>query len=304
MFPNFHFMSCPMYRILCLGFVMMMAAIAHAQTPTLEARLAPLAEQHKGQVAIAVKHLGTGESYFLHADEVMPTASLIKFPIMAECYFLALEGKLKLDDMLTLRKEEMVPGSGILTQHFSPGASFSLRDTVRLMIACSDNTATNMVLDKITIPATNTRMKALGFPETRINAKVFRGSTSSIDPDRTKQYGLGSTTARDMVGLLELLHTKKLVDENACKQMREHMLACDDDEKFPRFLPASVKIAFKTGSVSDARTAAGILDFPGGPVAVCVLTAKNEDKRWVIDNAGNKLCAQVAQEVYRHYLPK
>src|SRR5437879_4336625 len=102
--------------------------------PSLESRLAPLAESHRGKVAIAVRHLGTGESYFLNADEPMPTASLIKFPVMAEVYYQAAEGKVKLGDPVTLHKGDMVPGSGILTNHFSDGATFPLRDAVRLMI--------------------------------------------------------------------------------------------------------------------------------------------------------------------------
>src|SRR5262245_43449449 len=103
----------------------------------LEARLAPLAKAHKGKVAIAVKHLGTGEGYYLNADEPMPTASLIKLAVMAEVYFQAAEGKLKLTDPVTLRKEDKVPGSGVLTNLFSDGVSFPLVDAVRLMIAVS-----------------------------------------------------------------------------------------------------------------------------------------------------------------------
>jgi beta-lactamase class A len=223
---------------------------------------------------------------------------------MAEVYFQAKEGKVKLDDMLTLTKDEMVPGSGILTDHFSPGAKFSLRDAVRLMIVYSDNTATNLVLEKIGIPGTNKRMDELKLPNTRIHAKVFKGSTTSIDPARTKKYGLGSTTAHEMVSLVEMLHHGKLVSEDASKSMLDHMKKCDDKDKFPRFLPASVSVAHKTGSVSNARTDAGILTFKGGPVALCVLTDENDDKSFRPDNAGNRLCAEVAKTVYEHYKTK
>src|SRR5436309_2907905 len=85
----------------------------------LEARLAPLAKSHQGRVAIAVKHLATGESYYLNADEPMPTASLIKLPVMIEVYCQAAEGKVKLSDPVILAKGDKVPGSGILTDHFS-----------------------------------------------------------------------------------------------------------------------------------------------------------------------------------------
>ncbi len=130
----------------------------------------------------------------------MPTASLIKFPVMIAAYEAVDKGKLSLDDMIELKKDDQVPGSGILTSHFSPGTKISLRDAIHLMIVYSDNTATNLVLDKLGLPATNECMERLGCPETQINSKVFRRDTS-IAPERSKKFGLGSTTARDMVKL-------------------------------------------------------------------------------------------------------
>jgi D-alanyl-D-alanine carboxypeptidase (penicillin-binding protein 5/6)/beta-lactamase class A len=168
------------------------------------------------------------------------------------------------------------------------------------MIVYSDNTATNLILDRIGIAATGKRLEALGFPGTSIYAKVFRGSTTSINPERTKQFGLGSTTAREMVGLFELLHEGKLVNAAASREMLEHLKKCEDKDKLKRFIPAKVVVAHKSGTVSDARTDAGILYLPSGPVAVCVLTAHNEDKSWQADNAGNVLCGRVAEAVYRH----
>jgi D-alanyl-D-alanine carboxypeptidase (penicillin-binding protein 5/6)/beta-lactamase class A len=147
-------------------------------------------------------------------------------------------------------------------------------------------------------------MEAWGFPNTKINAKVFRGSTTSVSPERTKKYGLGSTTAREMVGLLEKLQGGEVVQPAATRIMLGHLRRCDDREKFPRFLPSGIVVAHKTGSVSDARTDAGILYLESGPVALCVLTAQNDDKTWRADNAGNLLCAQVAKEVYEYFRAK
>jgi beta-lactamase class A len=276
-------------------------SIAIGQEKTLAARLMPLAKAHKGKVAVAVKHLDTGESFYCDEDEEMPTASLIKFMIMLEVYLQASEKRINLTDTLTLQKANMVPGSGILTYHFSEGATFSLRDATRLMIVFSDNTATNMVLDHIGLPSTNKRLDSWGFPHTRINAKVFLGSKTSLDPERTKKFGLGSTTARETLLLLEKVHQGKVVSPEVCKEMLGHMKKCDDKLKLRRYLPEGIEIAHKSGTVSDARTDAGILYLPGGPVAVCVLTAHNEDKSWKDDNAANVLIGRVAQQVMEHY---
>jgi beta-lactamase class A len=270
----------------------------------LEACLLPLVKNLRGKVALAVRHLQTGEGYSLDADEPMPTASLIKLAVMIELYQQAAEGKLKLSDPVTLQKEDKVPGSGVLTDHFTPGLTFPLRDAAHLMIAYSDNTATNLILDRIGVAATGKRMEAWGFPHTRIYAKVFKGKTTSIDPEGSKRFGLGSTTAREMVGLLEKLHTGRLVNPEACKEMLDLLARCEDHEKFTRLLPENVKVAHKTGSLDEIRTDAGILTFPGGPVAVCVLTKENQDHRWVVDNEGNLFCARVAKEVYDYFTAK
>jgi beta-lactamase class A len=268
----------------------------------LAARLRPLIDAHKGEVAIAVKHLKTGETFLHRADEPMPTASLIKFPVMIEVYQQAHDGQLKLTDPVTLTNTDKVPGSGILTTHFSEGATFPLVDAVRLMIAFSDNTATNLVLDKIGLSATAARMESFGCPNTKLHSKVFKRETS-VFPERSEKFGLGSTTASEMIRLLELLHDGKLVSEDASKAMLDHLKKCEDKDKFSRFLPAGTVIAHKTGSVSDARTDAGIIFSASGPITLCVLTARNEDKSWTADNAGNRLCATVAREVLTHFNP-
>lgn len=268
---------------------------------SLESRLAPLAEAHQGKVAIAVKNLQTGESYYRNADEVMPTASLIKVAVLIELYQQAQEGKVKLTERVTLRKADKVPGSGVLTDHFSEGADFSLRDAARLMMTFSDNTATNLVLERTGIKPVNESMKEWGFPETRINAKVFRGSTTSVDRDRTRRYGLGSTTAREMASLMEQLQMSDRLRPVYKLAVLNHLAKNDDKYKFKSLLPESVVVMHKDGSLDDTRTDAGLIHTPGGIVAVCVLTNKNKDHRWKPDNAGNVLCARVAKEVYDYF---
>ncbi len=262
----------------------------------------PLVDGHRGKVAVMVKHLKTGEEFRLAADVPMPTASLIKLAVMIETYQQAREGKMRLEDPVTLTDADKVQGAGILTTHFSAGATFPLRDAVRLMIVYSDNTATNLVLDRIGVGATAERMAAWGFPNTKIHAKVFRRETS-VFPDRSREFGLGSTTAAEMIGLLEELHGGRRIHEADRAAMLDHLKRCDDKDKFPRFLPAGTVIAHKTGSVDRSRTDAGIIETASGPIALCVLTSENEDATWRADNAGNVLCAKVARAVYDYFNP-
>jgi beta-lactamase class A len=299
-------MEITMLRKLTIALLMLtfLPGALMAQEKTLAARLLPLIQAHHGKVAVAVKQLDGGETFYHDGDEEMPTASLIKFMIMLEVYLQVAEEKVKLSDMLTLREKDKVPGSGILTYHFSEGATFSLRDATRLMMVFSDNTATNLVLDKIGLPSTNKRMEAWGYKGTRLNAKVYLGAKTSLDPERTKKFGLGSTTARETIMMLDRVHQGKVVSPEVCKEMLGHMKKCDDKLKLKRFLPPDLEVAHKSGTVEGARTDAGILYLPSGPVAICVLTAQNQDKAWKDDNEANVLIGRVAQQVVEHYAVK
>ena len=284
-----------------------LAALLTADPPMASAlgpKLEAIAATHKGKIAIGFKHLATGDEFFLRGDDVMPTASLIKVAVMVETFRLFEERKFNFDHKLTLTKDDTVPGAGVLTDSFSPGATFSLLDAVRLMITVSDNTATNMVLDTITIPATNATMAKLGFPETRINAKVFKGSTTSVDPKRTEKYGLGSTTAREMTGLFELIATRKAVSPTASDEMLGILKKNHDNEMLMRGFPNGTTFAHKTGAVTSARTDAGVLYFGGKPaVVICVLTDGNADKRWLVDNDAQLVISKVGRAVYDHFAP-
>lgn len=280
----------------------------HAAEPTLESRIKPIADAHKGKVAVAVKDLDSGEAYVLNGDEVMQTASLIKTAIMAAAYARADDKALDLNRMVTLTGSDKVQGAGILTDHFSDGATFCIRDAIRLMIRYSDNTATNLVLDQVGIKTVNEWTKKMGLPETRINAKVFKGSTTSVDPERTKKYSLGSTSANESIKLLELIHSNKAASAESCQAMLGHLKANADKELLVRYLPAGTVVAHKTGATNQVRTDAGIIYVPTKadakktrPIAICVLTNENTDQRWVLDNAGQVTIANIGKAVYEHF---
>jgi len=279
-----------------------------AEPSPLETKVREIAAAHKGKVAVAVKNLATGEGFAIDGDEVMQTASLIKLAIMVEAYRQSDAKKADIAKTLTLTKDDKVQGAGILTAHFSDGATFPLKDAIRLMIVFSDNTATNMVLDQLGIENVNSTMKDLGMPETRINAKVFKGSTTSVDPERTKKYSLGSTTASETVKLLELIHTEKAASSESCKEMVKHLKANEDKDQLLRSLPAGTVVAHKSGATNQVRTDAGILYIPNPkdakakiPVAVCVLTNENKDTRWTKDNEGEATIGKIGQAIYEAY---
>lgn len=263
--------------------------------------LRPLIDRHEGDVSVAIRHLSGDQSFAFRGDEPMPTASLIKFPLMVAAYQMVDRGELDLSKKIVLSDRDKVQGSGILTPHFSAGTMISVRDAIELMMVYSDNTATNLVIDQVGLKETAALMESLGCPNTKMHAKVFRRDTS-IFPDRSRRFGLGSTTANEMVQLLTLLHRDELVSEAASREMLSHMRRCDSDDKLPRLLPAGTKIAHKTGAVSAVRCDAGIVFGPDEDAfAICVLTRKNKDQRWTAENAANVLCGQIAKVAFDHF---
>src|SRR5690349_279491 len=125
-----------------------------------------------GVLAVAILDLASGQRYLLHADEVMPTASSIKIAILAELYRQAQQGKVKLTDFYTLQQSDMVGGSGI-TSVLTPGMTkLTLRDVAGLMISVSDNSATNVIIDRIGMENVNALLDSLGLTHTRLRRKM------------------------------------------------------------------------------------------------------------------------------------
>jgi D-alanyl-D-alanine carboxypeptidase (penicillin-binding protein 5/6) len=283
--------------------IFLSTGVSSVTAADLKETIPPLIEAHQGKVAVVIRHLGTGEQFVWRENEVQPAASLIKLPVMVAAYRMADQSKLDLTKLITLKDEDKVPGSGILSGHFSAGLTLSLRDAVRLMIRYSDNTATNLVVDQIGLPTTADTMESLGFPETRLNSKVYRGDTSIV-PERSRIYGLGSTTALETVNLLEQLHEGTIASRESCAAMIEHLLACDDKQMLVRELPSGTKVAHKTGAVNESRCSAGIVYGPENSFAICVLTTDNKDRSWKDDNAAQVLIGEIARAAFDHFNPE
>ena len=180
---------------------------ARADTSSLRQTLDAVAKAHHGVLGYSVLNLDTGERLSLRGDETFSTASLIKVPILVTLYDLAEKKQLSLDDPLTVLKIDQVPGSGVL-QFMHPGMSLSVHDAASLMIVLSDNTATNLVLDRIAIGACGRRWKSLGLPHTKVHSKTFLRLTS-VAMDSSVKYGLAVSTPNEMAHLFALLARRK-----------------------------------------------------------------------------------------------
>jgi beta-lactamase class A len=262
--------------------------------PELEARIA----RHHGTVAVSIVDLKTGDSLSIRGDEPYPSASIIKLPVLVELFQQVEAGRLRLEDPILLIDADKVPGSGVL-QHLSTPHQMTIGDAALLMIILSDNTATNLVLDKVGLRAVGERMEALGLPRTKVHSNTFRRATS-VALDSSVVYGLGVTTANEITRLLSLIYRGEAVSPEASKAMVEILKKQVYEEGIPRHLADDVVVAHKTGGLDAARHDCGIVYAADRDYALCILTRENTDQSWRIDNQAQLLIADLARMVHRH----
>jgi beta-lactamase class A len=256
-----------------------------------------------GHVSIYAKNLDTGATYALIADEPVRTASTIKFPIMIECFAEASEGKLDLAELIKLPDEEKVSGSGIL-QDLATGREYPLRDLIMLMITLSDNTATNLILNRIGGNAVNARMAKLGLEQTRSMRKIL-GDGNKLKPfpsgisdegvkPENKKWGIGRSNPREMVMLLEKLYRGELVNKSASAEMLEILKKQRDHSSIARDVKDAV-IANKSGALDALRSDIGIVFSKQGPIAMAITIDGMPTPDWSPDNPGELLISSLSE---------
>jgi len=230
----------------------------------LEATINGVDRNLEGVLGVAILDLTTGQKYFLHADEVLPTASSIKIAILAELYRQAQQGKIKLGDLYTLQSSDLAGGSGIAGA-LTPGVTrLTIRDVAALMISVSDNSATNIIIDRIGIENVNALLDSLSLTQTRLRRKM-------MDVKAAGEGRENIATPREMVTLLESLYRGRVLN----KPMTEDfftLLSVHKESYIPRELPEDLRIANKPGELEGVRNDSGIVFTGSRPFAISVMT--------------------------------
>ena len=254
--------------------------IVRADTAALRRKLDSIADAHHGTVGYSVIDLETGARISRRGDETFPTASLIKVAILVTVYDLVAKGQLSLDDPLTVLKIDQVPGSGVI-QFLHNGTVLTVHDAAWLMSTISDNTATNLLLDRIIIRRVWDKMDSLGLQHTRVHSKSFLRN-SSVAMDSSVKYGLGVTTPNEMAHLFELMAQGKAVNPPADSAMLNILEHNTTDFMLQRYLEGA-RAAHKDGETDAVKTEC-TLWYLRNRVVACVMTKENKDQRWIIDN--------------------
>jgi beta-lactamase class A len=261
----------------CLCLAGSLAASAFAQTspppPTekqtvlwmkLEKSILDIDRGLDGVMGVAIVDLTDGHKYLLHANDVYPQASSIKICVLAELYRQAQQGKLKLTDLYTVNAADLVQDSDIMGG-LTPGVTqITLRDLATMMVAVSDNSATNVLIDRVGIDNVNAFLNAQGLRDTRLRRKM-------MDLKAAAEGRENVSTPNEMLNLLQALYRGEILNKEMTADFFK-ILSTHKDSWIPRNLPDDLKIADKPGALEGVRNDSGVIFVDKRPYVLCVMT--------------------------------
>jgi beta-lactamase class A len=268
----------------------------------LARRIAEITKGFKGTVVLYAKNLRTGRELALNANARVRTASTIKLPILCTLESLVAQGKVQWDERLVLAPEDKVSGSGVL-QSLADRTDLTVRNLAILMIIVSDNSATNLLIDRIGADTVNGYLDSIGLTTTRLNRKILGGDGRPTGwskaglIEENKRFGLGISTPREMVTLLERLHQGTIVSAAASKDVIDILKEQQVTASMGRHAPEAWTIASKSGSLNALRSDVGLIYSSGDPIALAVTVDDMPVTDYSPDNVGEKLIWQLTEAI-------
>jgi len=225
------------------------------------------AHNFDGVMGLAIIDLQSGEEILINAQATFPTGSSIKIPILIELHRQAATGTLKLTETLPITNRQQVGGSGVLLHFAEGGSQLSLHDLSILMIALSDNTATNLLIERLGMDRINQTIVDLGLPGIKLQRKM-------IDLAAMARGAENIATPREAARLLELLAQGKVINTEVSAAVLK-TLRIPKSSPIPRLLPASTTVANKPGGLEGVACDWGLIEIPNRPFAIAVMTTYN-----------------------------
>lgn len=242
---------------------------------------------YTGRWGIVVRNHATGQNLELNSHMVFPSASMIKIPIMYEIMRQAAAGLLNLDEPLIVKDEFRTGGAGILKE-LRPGISMTIRELVTLMIIVSDNIATNMLIQLLSMDQINSTMKDLGLQSTVLRRKMMDFAAARTGKEN-------ETSATDLTLLFAAIYDHVGLPPNYGALMLDILKRQQIKDKLPFYWPEETMIAHKTGTLPEVEHDGGILFLPGGPYIICILTAD-----LAANVQGLQMVANLGKVIYEH----
>jgi beta-lactamase class A len=254
----------------------------------LGSKIVQIDQNLDGVMGVAIEDLTTGDHYFLREDEVFAQASSIKITVLANLYLQAQQGKLKLTDLYTVQSSDLVPDSDIMNG-LTPGITrVTLRDLATMMVAVSDNAATNVLIDRVGMENVNAMLDSLGLTHTRLRRKM-------MDLEAAKQGRENVSTPREMMTLLDAIYHGKLLNKESTADFFK-VLSTNKESFIPRDLPPDLKVANKPGELEAVRNDSGVVFVEGRPYVICVMTSFLRNER-----EGEEAITKLSLETWRMF---
>lgn len=276
---------------------------APAPLARLQANIERIANSIHADWGIYIKCLETGEEIAINADRQMDTMSVIKLPLMVEAFRQIEAGKFALTDRVTLQESAKRPGTGVI-RSLNTGAALTINDLLTLMIIVSDNTATDLLFDKVGgIEPVNALLKDYGLTATKATGpaeawfRALRAAPSAAAFHREGKTPFGLSSPRDIGKLLEKLERGQAVSAQASQAMLNMMRGQVYSSRLPKYL-AGIRVPHKTGDfLPYIGNDVGVLEMPGKTVVISVFTAHHYGVPAYLEDA----IARIAEQVANYY---
>jgi beta-lactamase class A len=260
----------------------------------LDTRVGEIVERFDGVMGVAIVDLSDGRTILRNADRVFPTASSIKIAILLELYHQDQEGraggqgKAKFDDVYTFDPKDLAEFSQIMAG-LTPGVTrITNRDLAQFMVAVSDNTAANILIDRVGKDNVNAMLRDLGLTKTMLRRKMMDFAAARRGEENT-------STPQEMTRLLEAIYKGRILN----KELNEpfiKQLSTLKESYIPHDLPPGVQVANKPGNLQNVRTDSGIVFVKDRPFAMSVMTSDAHDER-----AAERAISEIALEAYHYF---
>jgi beta-lactamase class A len=261
----------------------------------LEARIAEVDAGLEGTLGVAVVDLADGRELARNADQVFPTASTIKVAILLELYRQEQQGRsgkmgtARLADAYVFDPKDLVGDSQIMSG-LTPGVTrVTNRDLAQFMLAVSDNSASNVLQDRVGTDSVNATLRALGLTQTKLRRKM-------MDVAAARRGDENVSTPREVARLLSAIHAGKALEPDLTRALLDQLAVRKEKSTIPLLLPDDARVANKPGSLEGVRNDAAIVYAPGRPFVLSVMIAYAHDER-----AAEAAISEIALLAWRHF---
>lgn len=282
-------------------FVLILSTLASAQssapvTPEkqrimrnkLEDTIKDVDRRLDGLVGVAILDLTNGETILYHADEVFPTASSIKVALLAELYRQAQQGTLKLTDIYTVRATDDVEDSAIFNGLTPELTKLTLRDLAQMVVAVSDNAATNVLIDRVGMANVNSLLQSLSLTKTKLQRKM-------MDVNAAKEGRENLATPREFMMLMEGIYRGRVVNQPLNDDLLK-LLTTSKGSPMQRALGENAKVADKDGELDAVRCDFGVVYAPNRPFVISVMTTYLKT-----DKDGEEAIGEITEAAYNYF---